>query len=82
MAPRWLTLQRQFQLSRIELLRLRAELRMPIVPDLALQFPDQLLEFSDEGVLLGHNRLLVQPGGALHRQLELRGLERPHHLGR
>lgn len=55
---------------------------MPILPDLALQLSDQFLEFGDEGLLLGHHRLLMQPGGALHRQLELRGLERPHHLGR
>ena len=75
-------LQCQFQLCRIELLRLRAELCMPILPDLALQLPDQLLQFGDEGLLLGHYLLLVQPGGALHRQLELRGLECPNHLGR
>lgn len=42
---------------------------MPILPDLTLQFPDQLLDFGDEGVFLGHHHLLVQPGSALHRQL-------------
>jgi hypothetical protein len=82
-------LQRQFQLRWVKLLRLRPELRVSILPDLALQLPDQLLELGNEGVLLGHYRLLVQPGGALDGRIEpgrfqrrVLSLELPHHLGR
>ena len=52
-------LQRQFQLRRVQLLRFRPELGAPVVLNLALQLLDQRLQVADEGVLLGHHRLLV-----------------------
>jgi len=59
MAPQWLTFQRQFQLRGIELFRFRPELCMPVLLNLTFQLLDQPLQFGDEGVLLGHHRLLV-----------------------
>lgn len=54
-----LVLKRQFQLRRVQLLRFRPEFRVSVILNLAFQSFDQGLEFDDEGVLLGHHRLLV-----------------------
>jgi hypothetical protein len=74
--------QRQFQLRRIQLFRFRPELRAAVVSDLAFQLLDQRLQLGDEGVLLGHHRLLVLPRRTLDRKLELQLRNRLNHLGR
>ena len=89
MAPRWLDFQRQFQLRRIELFRLRPELRASVILNLTFQLGEQCLQLGYEGVLLGPNRLLMLTCGALHRGLEpgrfqrrLLGCKGLHNLGR
>lgn len=75
-------LQRQFELRGVQLFRFRSELRMSVLSDLAFQLLDQCLQFGDEGVLFGDDRLFMLAGRTLNRQLELRDLERLYNLGR
>lgn len=84
-----LVFQRQFQLRRVQLFRFRPELRVPVILNLAFQPFDQRLQFDDEGVLLGHHRLLVLARRPFDRRLEARGFqgrllggEGLHYLGR
>lgn len=74
-------LQREFQLGRVQLLRFRSELRVPIVLNLPLQLRDQGLQFGDEDILLGHHRLLVLACRTLDRQLGLHRRKGLHHFG-
>ncbi len=55
---------------------------MPVLSDLAFQLLDQGLQLGDESDLFGDDRLFMLAGRTLDRQLELRGLERLHNLGR
>ena len=79
---RFQILQRQFELRGVQLLGFRPELRMPVLSDLAFQLLDQGLQLGDERVLFGDDRLFMLAGRTLDGQLELRGLERLHNLGR
>jgi len=74
--------QRQFQLGRVQLFRFRSELRAPVVLNLAFQLLDQCLQLGDEGLLLGHHRLLMLTCWALDREFELHRRKGLHDLGR
>ncbi len=52
-------LPRQFQQRGAVLFRFRTKLRMLVVSDLTLKRRNQLFQFGDEGVLLGHRSLFV-----------------------
>lgn len=86
---RFQILQRQFELRGVQLLGFRAELRMPVLSDLAFQLLDQGLQLGDEGVLLSPNRLFMQAGRTLDRGFKPCCFQRRslcgkglHHLGR
>ena len=53
-------LERELQLVGIELLGLRSELRAAVLPDLAFQLLDELLERGDQAFLFGHDRFLME----------------------
>ena len=75
-------LKSKLELRRVQLFRFRPELCVSVLSDLAFQLLDQGLQFGDEGVFFRPNGLFMLARRALDRQIELRGLERLHNLGR